>query len=81
MFDPGTQWRYGIGLDWTGQIIEALSGMSLGEYFAAELTGPLAMIDTAFDYSPSMFERAASLHPNRFAAGPGNEILPSAAKQ
>ncbi|MCH2187807.1 beta-lactamase family protein, partial [Myxococcota bacterium] len=26
-FDPGTHWEYGIGIDWVGQMIEAVSGM------------------------------------------------------
>ena len=61
-FDPGTQWEYGIGIDWAGKMIEVASGMSLGEYFAAKLTGPLGMKDTAFAHSPSMLERAAGVH-------------------
>jgi methyl acetate hydrolase len=62
MFDPGTRWRYGIGIDWAGQMVEAVSGMSLGEYFEQYLTGPLEMDSTSFDYSAQMVERAASLH-------------------
>ena len=61
-FDPGTQWEYGIGIDWAGKMIEAASGMTLGEYFAAKLLGPLRMNDTAFAHSPSMKERAAGVH-------------------
>jgi len=61
-FDPGTQWEYGIGIDWAGKMIEVASGMSLGEYFATKLTGPLGMKDTAFAHSPSMLERAAGVH-------------------
>lgn len=61
-FDPGTQWEYGIGIDWAGKMIEAASGMTLGEYFAANITGPLGMKDTAFTHSPSMLERAAGVH-------------------
>ena len=49
-FDPGTRWEYGIGIDWTGKIIEAVSGMTLGEYFAKYITGPLGMSDTAFTH-------------------------------
>jgi methyl acetate hydrolase len=62
MFDPGTQWRYGIGIDWVGQMIEAATGMRLGEYFDAYLCGPMGMSDTRFDYTSSMFARAAHLH-------------------
>ncbi len=61
-FDPGTQWEYGTGIDWTGKMVEQVSGMTLGEYFAANLTGPLGMTDTAFTHSPSMLSRAAGLH-------------------
>ena len=61
-FDPGTRWEYGIGIDWAGKMVEAVSGMTLGEYFAEYLTGPLGMTDTAFSHSPSMLERAAAVH-------------------
>lgn len=61
-FDPGTQWQYGIGIDWAGQMVEAVSGLTLGEYFAQNLTGPLGMNDTAFTHTTSMLERASALH-------------------
>ena len=61
-FDPGTQWEYGIGIDWVGKMIEAVSGKTLGDYIAANLTGPLAMTDTAFAHTPTMLERAAGVH-------------------
>lgn len=62
MFDPGTKWEYGIGIDWAGQMVEEVSGMTLGQYFAENLTGPLGMNDTAFEHTASMLERAAGLH-------------------
>ena len=62
MFDPGSQWECGIGIDWVGQMIEQVSGMSLGEYFAENLTGPLGMVDTAFSPTASMTTRAATVH-------------------
>ncbi len=61
-FDPGTEWEYGIGIDWAGQMIEAVSGMTLGEYFAEHLTGPLGMNDTAFAHSADMLSRASAIH-------------------
>lgn len=62
MFDPGSAWEYGIGIDWAGLMVEALSGQTLGEYLAEHLTGPLGMHDTAFAHTPSMLERAATVH-------------------
>ena len=61
-FDPGTRWEYSIGIDWAGKIIEAVSGMTLGEYFEKYITGPLGMSDTAFTHSASMLERASAMH-------------------
>ena len=61
-FDPGTRWEYGIGIDWVGKMVEAVSGMTLGEYFEQYLTGPLGMSDTAFSHSPDMLERASAVH-------------------
>ena len=62
MFDPGTEWEYGIGIDWAGQMVEAVSGQTLGQYLAENLTGPLGMHDTTFAPTPAMMERAASVH-------------------
>jgi len=61
-FDPGMRWQYGIGIDWAGQMVERVSGLTLGEYFAENLTGPLGMTNTAFAHTPSMLERASAVH-------------------
>ena len=61
-FDPGTQWEYGIGIDWAGKMVETVSGMTLGDYFAANITGPLGMTNTAFSHTPTMLEQAAGVH-------------------
>jgi methyl acetate hydrolase len=72
MFDPGTKWEYGIGIDLAGLMVEEVSGMTLGEYFAEHLTGPLGMTDTAFAHSPSMLERACGVH----GRGPDGSLAP-----
>ncbi len=61
-FDPGTQWEYGIGIDWVGILIERVTGQTLGEYFAEHLTGPLGMHDTAFAHNEDMLGRASAMH-------------------
>jgi len=33
LFDPGTNWEYGIGLDLVGKVVEAVSGEDLESYF------------------------------------------------
>lgn len=62
LFDPGERWEYGINLDWAGQIVERVSGLRLGEYFAKNILGPLGMNDTAVVMRPDMLARRASIH-------------------
>ena len=62
LFDPGERWEYGINLDWTGKLIEAVSGQKLSQYFRDNLLGPLGMDDTAFFITPAMRERLAVVH-------------------
>src|SRR5262249_24201563 len=33
LFEPGTQWVYGTGIDWVGRIVEKISGQPLDAYF------------------------------------------------
>lgn len=62
LFDPGARWEYGIGIDWAGKMVEAVSGLRLGEYLGRNLTGPLGMDSTAFRISPAMRARMAKVH-------------------
>ena len=62
MFDPGTAWEYGIGIDWVGKVVEAISGQSLDAYFAEHIFSPLGMADTAFAPTPAMAPRLAGLN-------------------
>ncbi len=59
LYQPGTVWDYGFGLDITGQIIEKISGQSLGQYLQANLWMPLGMIDTTFSISADKATRYA----------------------
>ena len=62
MFDPGTEWHYGVGIDWAGLILERVTKSTLGDYFAEHLLQPLGMVDTGFICTPNMLERKAALH-------------------
>ena len=62
LFDPGDAWDYGINIDWTGKMVETVSGQSLGEYFREHLFDPLGMNDTAFRITDSMRARLARIH-------------------
>ncbi|MBI1188940.1 MAG: serine hydrolase [Alphaproteobacteria bacterium] len=61
-FDPGARWEYGVGIDWAGKIVEAVSGKTLGVYLRDEIFAPLGMRDTAFAPTPAMQAKAAGMH-------------------
>ena len=48
LYQPGTVWDYGFGLDVLGLIVEALSEQSLDRYLQEHLWKPLGMVDTHF---------------------------------
>jgi methyl acetate hydrolase len=60
MFEPGTRWQYGMGLDWAGRLVEAVSGMKLEDYFQAKILGPLEMRDTSYLIPASKFDRVVT---------------------
>ena len=62
MFDPGEDWDYGIGIDWAGKMVEAVSGQTLGAYLQEHLFSPLGMDQTAFKISDAMRASMAKIH-------------------
>ncbi|WP_292965996.1 serine hydrolase domain-containing protein [Novosphingobium sp. UBA1939] len=67
LFDPGTQWQYGTGTDWVGLAVEAVSGLSLQDWFDRELTGPLGM--TATRFHADLPANASQVHARDNASG------------
>ena len=61
-FEPGTQWQYGIGIDWAGRAVEAASGQTLGAYMKTHVFDPLQMHDTAFRIGAAQRKRLAKVH-------------------
>ena len=57
LFEPGTQWNYGINTDIVGLACEAVTGRRLDELVRDEITGPLGMRDTMFVTGPEQEAR------------------------
>lgn len=69
MFEPGKRWQYGRGLDWAGRLVEAISGMTLEDYFQQKILRPLGMEDTSYILPPAKFERLVSNHQRTKSGG------------
>lgn len=48
VFQPGTNWGYGTGLDWAGKIVELVSKQSLEDFMQENIWTPLGMTSTTF---------------------------------
>jgi CubicO group peptidase (beta-lactamase class C family) len=62
MFEPGTSWQYGYSADWTGRLVEAISGQTLQQYFRVNILDPLGMKDTQFGVDPAKFDRMVNVY-------------------
>ncbi|MEO1494925.1 MAG: serine hydrolase domain-containing protein [Pseudomonadota bacterium] len=61
MFDPGTAWDYGTGIDWLGQVVEAVDGRRIDQFCREEIFEPLGMADTACEIEDHMADRLAGV--------------------
>ncbi len=61
-FEPGTDWAYGLGLDWVMECIQAVTGETLEAYLQRHVFQPLGMTSTSFHLNKEMEERHAAIH-------------------
>ena len=69
MFDPGARWQYGYSMDYAGKLVEAVSGLTLEQYFQKNILQPLGMNDTSFILAAETFDRLVSAY-GRHDGGP-----------
>ncbi|HEV3226605.1 MAG TPA: serine hydrolase domain-containing protein [Acidimicrobiales bacterium] len=62
VFQPGTEWNYGVSTDVLGRVVEVVSGQSLAEFFRTRIFAPLGMNDTAFHVDKAERHRLAALY-------------------
>ncbi len=60
LFQPGTEWNYGVSTDVLGRVVEVVSGQPLDVFFQERIFGPLGMDDAAF-YAKDL-DRLAALY-------------------
>ncbi len=59
MFEPGSIWEYSRATDLAGALVEAVSGLALGEFLQRHILAPLGMCDTAFSVPQDKHHRIA----------------------
>ncbi len=61
-FDPGTRWEYGINIDWSARVLEALTGETLETYMRTRVLEPLGMSSTGYMLSDPIRRRFSGVH-------------------
>lgn len=61
-YEPGARWHYSVSVDVQGALVEAVSGMSLGQFMQERIFGPLGMVDTSFTAPNEKWARVAQLY-------------------
>lgn len=61
-FEPGEGWSYGIGIDWAGLAIEAVTGKRLDAALDELVLAPLGMTQTTFFPDAALEARRAGVH-------------------
>jgi CubicO group peptidase (beta-lactamase class C family) len=62
LFQPGTEWNYGVSTDVLGRVVEVASGQALDDFFGQHICRPLGMDETAFFVAEGDAERLAALY-------------------
>ncbi|WP_091743097.1 serine hydrolase domain-containing protein [Phenylobacterium immobile] len=62
MAQPGDRWLYSLGSNIQGVLVARASGLSLPDFLARRVTGPLGMSDTAFFVPPEKLSRLATAY-------------------
>ena len=62
IYQPGTDWSYGISIDVLGQVVESVSGQRLDEFLSARIFKPLAMHDTGFHVPAAKHDRFSQVY-------------------
>ena len=73
-FQPGSKWRYSVGIDVAARVIEVISGRPLGAFLRERLFEPLGMTDTAFGVPPEKRGRVAAMYGRPDVISPGTTM-------
>ena len=69
LFEPGSEWNYGVSTDVLGRVVEVIAGQPLDAFLAARVLGPLGMPETGFHAPEADHGRLAALYTPDAATG------------
>lgn len=61
-FEPGTDWQYGVGIDWALVVVSRAEGKSLNDLLQENVLKPAGVVDTTFRPDAETKARLMTLH-------------------
>jgi len=74
LFQPGSEWNYGVSTDVLCRFVEVVSGQSLDRFFDERICRPLGMDDTAFFVDEADADRLGALYTPSPATGEATRL-------
>ena len=62
LFQPGTEWNYGMSTDVLGRVVEVAAGVPFADFVQEHVLDPLDMTDTVWHVPPDRAGRLAALY-------------------
>jgi CubicO group peptidase (beta-lactamase class C family) len=75
LFQPGTEWNYGVSTDVLGRVVEVASGQRFEAFLDEHVLGPLGMDETGWSVGEADRDRLATL----YMRGPDGALAANAA--
>ncbi|KZV87466.1 beta-lactamase/transpeptidase-like protein [Exidia glandulosa HHB12029] len=61
VYEPGTSWEYSVAMDWAGEAIMRVTGLTLEQYCEQNIFQPLGIRDTSFSLTPQQRENLVGI--------------------
>lgn len=71
LFQPGSEWNYGVSTDVLGYVVEVASGKPFATFLDDHVLGPLGMDETGWSVAEADLDRLAAL----YVRGPDGSLL------
>ncbi len=75
VFQPGTEWNYGMSTDVLGMVVQSITGEPFADFVQREVLDPLGMADTTWWVDEAHADRLAALYiPNPATQHPAKRV-------
>ncbi|CCH41968.1 hypothetical protein BN7_1507 [Wickerhamomyces ciferrii] len=57
LFEPGSNWAYGVGIDWAGVLLQRVTGQSLNDFITEHILNPLGVEESGMEPNETLRQK------------------------